>query len=225
MMHILDFGFLLGSFQVVSPWLLIGSRNASLPLPKCVYLVNSKRAHHGHFGILPHNSPLPQISFTDWLIMAAHDMTDALKHPRRGVPSATIGDDTITALAQLAAIFKNKFKKPLAPEITESPIKAAENKRPAALIQQVLTYPVKHNYQTRLQTQVNTISPANIIEYQHSPQLPRVVALAARSTSPLRVPARARNLSPRNFSHEDLVDMVSTNQTISLGGNTGLTCQ
>jgi hypothetical protein len=69
------------------------------------------------------------------------------------VPFATIGYHTITALATLAAIFKNKFKKLLAPEIIESPIKAAENKRPAVLIQPVLTSPGKHNYHTRSQTE------------------------------------------------------------------------
>jgi hypothetical protein len=34
--------------------------------------------------------------------------------------------DTITALTQLAAIFKNKFQKPKAPELTHAPLKAAE---------------------------------------------------------------------------------------------------
>jgi hypothetical protein len=41
--------------------------------------------------------------------MAPHCITDTLKHPHPGVPFSTIGDDTITALAQLAEIFKNKF--------------------------------------------------------------------------------------------------------------------
>jgi hypothetical protein len=38
--------------------------------------------------------------------MAANDMTDALEHPHP-VPFANIGDDTITALAQLATSFKS----------------------------------------------------------------------------------------------------------------------
>jgi hypothetical protein len=75
---------------------------------------------------VPHNSPMPQISSTDRLLMAAHDMNDALKHPHPDVPFSTIGDETITALTTLEAILKNKFKKPLAPVIIESPIKAAE---------------------------------------------------------------------------------------------------
>jgi hypothetical protein len=57
--------------------------------------------------------------------MAAHDMTDALKYPHHDDPFMTIGDGTITSLAQLAKKIKNKFQKPLAPEISQSPIKAA----------------------------------------------------------------------------------------------------
>jgi hypothetical protein len=55
----------------------------------------------------PHTSPKPHISSTDRLLMAANDTTDALKHPHTDVPFAMIGDDTITALSQLATIFKS----------------------------------------------------------------------------------------------------------------------
>jgi hypothetical protein len=75
-------------------------------------------------------------------------MIDSLKHPNHGVPFAPIGDNTITALAQLATIFKNKLQKPVASEISQAPIKATKNKQPATLIQQVQTSLVKHNYQT-----------------------------------------------------------------------------
>jgi hypothetical protein len=47
----------------------------------------------------PHNSPMPQLSSTDRLLMAANDMANALKHPHPEVPFAQFGDDTITALA------------------------------------------------------------------------------------------------------------------------------
>jgi hypothetical protein len=79
---------------------------------------------------------MPHISSTDRLLLVACDMSDSLKHSHPDVPFATIGDDTITALTTLAAIFKNTFKKHLAPEIIESIIKAAENKRPSVLIHQ-----------------------------------------------------------------------------------------
>jgi hypothetical protein len=65
-----------------------------------------------------HNSPMPQLSSTDRLRMAANDTTNALKHPHTEVPFSQVGDDTITALTQLAAIFKNKFQKSKAPELT-----------------------------------------------------------------------------------------------------------
>jgi hypothetical protein len=57
--------------------------------------------------------------------MAAHDMTDALKHPYPDIPFSTIEDGKITALTTLAAIFKNKYKKPSLPVIIDSPIKVA----------------------------------------------------------------------------------------------------
>jgi hypothetical protein len=52
--------------------------------------------------LCPLNLPMPQISSTDRLLMAANDMTDALKHPHHDVPFTTIGDDKITALGSSA---------------------------------------------------------------------------------------------------------------------------
>jgi hypothetical protein len=46
----------------------------------------------------PHNSPMPQMSSTDRVLMAAQDMTNTLKHPHPDIPFATIGDDRISAL-------------------------------------------------------------------------------------------------------------------------------
>jgi hypothetical protein len=59
----------------------------------------------------PQNSPMRQMSFTDLILMASQDMTGALKHPHQDVLFATIGEDTISALATLAEIFTRKFKK------------------------------------------------------------------------------------------------------------------
>jgi hypothetical protein len=75
--------------------------------------------------------------------MAANDMANALKYPHPEVPFAHVGDDKITALTQLAEIFKKKFQKAKLPELTHAPIKAAENKRPATLIQPALTSPMQ----------------------------------------------------------------------------------
>jgi hypothetical protein len=43
--------------------------------------------------------------------MAAHDMTDALKHHHPDVPFAKLGDKTLTALTILSSIIKNKLKR------------------------------------------------------------------------------------------------------------------
>jgi hypothetical protein len=84
--------------------------------------------------------------------MTAHDTTGALKNHHQDVPFYTIRDDAITALTTLAAIFKNKYSKPAVPVIIDYPIKAAENKHPAVLIQPVITSPAKHMYKTISQT-------------------------------------------------------------------------
>jgi hypothetical protein len=53
----------------------------------------------------PHNYQIPQLSSTDRLLMASKDMMDTLQNPHPEVPFASVGDDTISALADLAAIF------------------------------------------------------------------------------------------------------------------------
>jgi hypothetical protein len=58
----------------------------------------------------PHNYKMPQLSSTDRLIMAVKDMMDALQNPHPEVPFARVGDDTISALAEFAAIFKLKLR-------------------------------------------------------------------------------------------------------------------
>jgi hypothetical protein len=115
--------------------------------------------------------------------MATNDMTNALKNPHPAVPFAKVGNDTIEALTQLAEIFKNKFQKVKPPALSNSPIKAAENKRPAVLITPILTSPIQHNYQTRSQSTINTGAANN------TPLLPRVVTpMTGQAASP-RVPA------------------------------------
>jgi hypothetical protein len=47
--------------------------------------------------------------------MVTKDMTDALQNPHREVPFASVGDDTISALADLAAIFKLKLRQTPSP--------------------------------------------------------------------------------------------------------------
>jgi hypothetical protein len=111
----------------------------------------------------PHNLPMPQMSSMDRLLMAAQDMTDALKKIHPDVPLATIGDDTISALEILADIFTRKLKKIDTPEIQLASVKAATNIQPEALVQPTLKSPLKHQYQTRLQTRVSpTALPTSV---------------------------------------------------------------
>jgi hypothetical protein len=58
----------------------------------------------------PHNYQMPQLSSTDRLIMSAKDMMDVLQNPHLEVPFDHVGDNTISALAELATIFKLKLR-------------------------------------------------------------------------------------------------------------------
>jgi hypothetical protein len=71
--------------------------------------------------LFPHNYQMPQLSSTDWLLMAAKDMTDTFQNPRPDVPFASVGDDTIKALTGLAAIFKLKLQQVPSPATPTSP--------------------------------------------------------------------------------------------------------
>jgi hypothetical protein len=71
----------------------------------------------------PHNYQMPQLSSTDRLLMAAKDMTDALQNPHLEVPFASVGDDTIAALTDLAAIFKRKIRQNPSPATQAAPAK------------------------------------------------------------------------------------------------------
>jgi hypothetical protein len=72
----------------------------------------------------PHNYQMPQLSSTDRLLMAAKDMMDALQNPHPEVPLASVGDDTISALTDLAAIFRLKLRQtpPPAPQAAPPPV-------------------------------------------------------------------------------------------------------
>jgi hypothetical protein len=161
----------------------------------------------------PHTYAMPQLSSTARLLMAVNGMADALKNPHPEVPFAHIGDGTITALAQLATIFKNNFQKPSALELIQAPLKAAENKQPAALAQPILTSFIQHKYHKRSKR------PISVNTAHNTPLLPRVVTpMTGQAASP-RVPARTQNLSPRNLSQDDLWNIETANQVIALGTN------
>jgi hypothetical protein len=90
----------------------------------------------------PHNSPMPQMSSTDRILMAAQDMTDALKHPHPDVLFATIGDDTIAALEKLSEIFTRKFKKQGKTDPTPKPEKLHGIQRDVAPEASILSPPI-----------------------------------------------------------------------------------
>jgi hypothetical protein len=161
----------------------------------------------------PNNSPMPQLSSTERLLMAANGISDALKHPHPEVPFAQVGDDTITGLAQLENIFKNKFQKPSAPELIQAPLNAAGNKHPAVLADPILTPPMQHKYQTRSHRTISLNTARNTL------LLPRVVTPMTGQAASLGVPARRQNLPPRNSLQDDLWNMETDNQAIELGTN------
>jgi hypothetical protein len=161
--------------------------------------------------VFPQNSPMPQMSSMDRVLMAAQDITDALKHPHPDIPFVTIGDDTISALATLVEILTRKFKKSESPVIPPAPIKYAANKQPQSHVKPTLTSLLTLQYQTRSQFH---ISPASY----NVPQPPRVVTPATRNAAPPRVPTGARQFSPRNLS-QYFLDMSGTKCAISFGEN------
>jgi hypothetical protein len=159
----------------------------------------------------PHNFPMPQLSSTDRLIMAANDMSNALKNPHPEVPFTKIGDDTIEALTKLAEIFKNKFQKVQTPGLSNAPAKAAENEIPADLSHPILTSPVHQQCQTISQTIIYAEDTTN------APLLPRVVTPMTGRLAPPRLLMRSQNLSPRNLSQDNFWDMETANMSIALG--------
>jgi hypothetical protein len=71
----------------------------------------------------PHNYKMPQLSSTDRLIMAAKYMMNALQNPHLEVPFTHVGDDTISALTELAEILKLKLRGNQPPTISAAPPK------------------------------------------------------------------------------------------------------
>jgi hypothetical protein len=138
-----------------------------------------------------------------------HDQRIKNPHPEFPVPQ--FGDDTIAALTQLAEIFKNKFQTVKAPELSNAPIKAAENKRPAVMAQPILTSPMQHKYQTISQTTINTGGATN------TPLLPRVITPMTGRAAPPRVTTFSQNLCPGNLSQHDFWNMETANVAVSLG--------
>jgi hypothetical protein len=163
--------------------------------------------------LFPHNYQMPKLSSTDRLIMAAKDMTDALQKPHPEVPFARIGDDTISALAELAAIFKLKLQQTPHPTLPAAPPKVTQRPCLAESSNQLLASPVPMPRQTRSQTTIHTQDITN------APLPPRVVTPRTLRQSPQRVTTSSRRLSPRNLSQNDFCEIDTAHIAITLGDN------
>jgi hypothetical protein len=161
----------------------------------------------------PHNYQIPQLSSTDRLIMAAKDMTDALQKPHPKVPFAHVGDDTISALTELAYIFKFKLRQTQSPTLPAAP--PTVNLRPclSESSHPILDAPMAPPLQTISQAKIHSRDITN------SPLLPRVVTQMPPSPSPPRVPRRSWNLSPCNLSQHDFCGMDISHMAMALSNN------
>jgi hypothetical protein len=157
----------------------------------------------------PHNFQMPQLSSTNRLIMAANDMSNALKNPHPEVPFSNIGDDTITALTTLAEIFKNKLQKVQIPGLPTAPAKVSVRIFPAELSTPILASPMPPQRQTRSQT-------IHAQDITNAPLLPRVVTPMTSHPAPPRVPRHSQNLSPQNLSLDDFLGMDTAHMAIVL---------
>jgi hypothetical protein len=140
-------------------------------------------------------------------------MTDALQYPHPEVPFARVGDDTISALDDLAAIFKLKLRQTPPPTLPAAPATVKQRTCLAKSSNPILASPMPLPRQTRSQTTIHTQDITN------SPLPPRVVTPRTLSLSPPRVPPRSQRLSPRNLSQNDFCGMDTSHMTIALGSN------
>jgi hypothetical protein len=153
---------------------------------------------------------MPQLSSTNRLLMAAKDMTDAFQNPHPEVPFASVGDDTIAALTDLAAIFKLKLQHAPSPETRASPAKVIPRPNLIPSPTQILNAPIPTRQQTRSQTTIHTQNIPDV------PLPPRVVIPRTLHHSPPRVPTGFPRLLPRNLSQDDFCGMDSSHMVIAL---------
>jgi hypothetical protein len=154
----------------------------------------------------PHNYQMPQLSSTARLLMAAKDMTDALQNPHPEVPFASVGDDTVQALADLTAIFKLKLQQAPSLATPASPATVVQGPSLIPLPSPITHSPMPDRRQTRSQTTI------------HTPDIPNR-RLPPRVVAPPRVPTGSLDLSPRNLSQYDFCGMDTAHIAIALENN------
>jgi hypothetical protein len=140
-------------------------------------------------------------------------MTDALQNPHPDFPFACVGDDTIAALMELAAIFKLKSQQAPFPATRASHAKVVPRSGLLPSSTQILNSPIPNRRQTRSQTTIHTQDIPNV------PLPPRVVTPRSLRASPPRVPTGSQRLSPRNLSQGDFCGMDSAHMALALGNN------
>jgi hypothetical protein len=160
--------------------------------------------------LFPHNYQMPQLSSTDRLLMAARDMMDAFRNPHPDVPFASVGDDTIAALADLATMFKLKLQQALSHATQAWPPKVAQRPSQIPSSTQISNSPMPTSRPTRSHTTIHTQYTPN------GPLPPGVVTPRTLRHSSPRVPTGSRRLSPRNLSQDDFCGMCTPHMAIAL---------
>jgi hypothetical protein len=116
----------------------------------------------GTLECFPHNYQMPQLLSTDRFLMAAKDMMDALQNPHLELPFTRIGDDTISALADLAAILKLKLQQTPSPASQDVPPTVFQRPCLAESSNQILNSPTPLSRQTISQTTIHTQAISNV---------------------------------------------------------------
>jgi hypothetical protein len=103
----------------------------------------------------PHNYQMPQLPSTDRLIMSAKYMTDALQNPHPEVPFTHVGNDTISALTELARIFNLKLRQTPPPTLPAAPHTVKLRTCLEKSSNPILASPIPPPLQTRSQTTIH----------------------------------------------------------------------
>jgi hypothetical protein len=164
-------------------WILTWSPHASLPVSNVYISTTASDRIVDTLEFFPHNYQMPQLSSTDRFLMAAKDMTDAFQNPHPDVPFASVGDDTISALTDLATIFKLKLQHAPSPATRDSPARVVPRPSLIPSSTQILNSPIPNRRQTRSQTTIHTQDIPDV------PLPPRVVTSRTLRESPPRVPS------------------------------------
>jgi hypothetical protein len=140
-------------------------------------------------------------------------MTEAFQNPPPDVPFASFRDDTVKALADLAAVLKLRLQQAPSLATPASPAKVVQQPSIIPLQTQISSSPMPDRRQTRSQRTI------------HTPDIPdrplplRVVTPRTLRHLPQRVPAGSHHLSPRNLSQYEFCEMDTSHMAISLGNN------